>query len=94
MKNFEQERGVFITNVAQFVTHDMLFNLFSLYGNIERIDKNSGLGIAGVIYQASNQMNMALKNLNQVQWLYLKPHKALNVFFSFSANYGTFLPYF
>ena len=66
MKNFEQERGVFITNVAQFVTHDMLFNLFSLYGNIERIDKNSGLGIAGVIYQASNQMNMALKNLNQV----------------------------
>ena len=63
---FEPERGVLVKNVASFISHDMLFNLFSLYGNIERIDKNSGLGFSAVIYQSSNQMSMALKNLNQL----------------------------
>lgn len=52
-----------MSNVASFITHDMLFNLFSLYGNIERIDKNSTLGIASIIYQCPTQMGMALKNI-------------------------------
>lgn len=34
----EHERGLLITNLLSFVTHNMLFNLFSLYGNIEKID--------------------------------------------------------
>lgn len=60
---FETPRGVLLSNIASFVTHDMLFNLFSLYGNIEKIDKNVGLAAASVVYQCPNQMQMALKNL-------------------------------
>jgi hypothetical protein len=39
-QNFEpeHERGLLVTNLLSFVTHNMLFNLFSLYGNIEKID--------------------------------------------------------
>lgn len=44
----------------------MLFNLFSLYGNIEKIDKNPKLGAASVIYQSFHQMRMALKNLSNL----------------------------
>jgi hypothetical protein len=61
---YETPRGVLLTNIASFVTHDMLFNLFSLYGNIETIDKNVSLAAASVVYQCPNQMQMALKNLS------------------------------
>ena len=61
---YETERGILLSNIPNFVTHDLLFNLFSLYGNIEKIDKNSNLGVASVIYQCVNQMTMALQNLS------------------------------
>jgi hypothetical protein len=61
---YETPRGVMLSNIASFVTHDMLFNLFSLYGNIETIDKNVSLAAASVVYQCPNQMQMALKNLS------------------------------
>lgn len=63
---YEPERGILVSYVPSFATHDMIFNLFSLYGNIERIDKNTNLGLCGVIYQSPGQMNMALKNLHKL----------------------------
>ena len=59
----EQARAVHVKNLDSFITHELLFNLFSLYGNIEKMDLNSTLGEAMVLYQSSKQMKMAIDHL-------------------------------
>lgn len=66
----ETSNVVFLHNMAERVTPDMLFNLFSLYGNVLRVKiffKRRDMGL--VQYEDHQQAMMAINNLNNLPFM-------------------------
>lgn len=58
------ERMILMKEIPDEVTHDMLFNLCSLYGNIYNVWVHSDLKLALVCFECSSQTAVARQHLN------------------------------
>lgn len=61
-KNFD--RMILIQEVPEAITHDMIFNLCSLYGNIDQIWLHEEMMTSLVCYETAGQVDFACTSLN------------------------------
>ena len=66
--NVKNERwsGLIVRNLAEGVTHKYLFNLFSLYGELQKIDINKDDRSAYIMYRDSNSYKICTDLLNGI----------------------------